>query len=190
MPWYEVSENDSTQSSIQIENRQFVSIAKKVDQLIKSEHLDTIPIKPWTIYSTQENARGRLFAQLRFQSSEKLQKFIAVANNIKGVYGHISSTKSVNKNQYNDELYRRLMKKAKEEANSIAKNADKRLGQIMQVEERDPNVGGRWVAYPPMGPLGMEDMFAPAYSILIHKKFAVRFAWHVEYDRSIFYHLH
>lgn len=180
LPWYESPAVDSVQSSIEVHERRVASIAKQLEDLIKAQEVERIPIKSWVVYSGYEQMRGKLFAQIRFKSSEKLQHFITAANNIRGVYGYISSSSSSKKSQYIDELYKRLIKKAKEDATSIARYSDRKLGNIAHVEEQDPNSGGRWTAYPPIGPLGAEDILVPTYNVIFYKKLAVRFGWQAE----------
>jgi len=147
-------------------------------KLISASRIDTVPLTEFNI-QWGNNYRFDKKVLLRFTSKDKLAAFVSKAKNIEGLLGNIVSLKSSQLSAREQDLIKKLLTKAKADAEFIAKQSGKQLGSVLEIREENPDepVGG-WTVYPPLSALYDYNPGQMPDKIILKRKLAVKYAWY------------
>jgi hypothetical protein len=153
------------------------SPADMLNQLILSMGIDTLPAPEFNVqmrgYFPFDKA-----VLLHFMSKQKLILFLKKAQEIEGLSGSIHSLKNSQTEIYKQQLTKKLLNQAKKDAEFVAEQCGKKLGNLLQVKEEkvDEPIGG-WTMYPPLSALYEANLASGNDKIIIKKKLVVKYAW-------------
>ena len=78
---------------------------------------------------------------------------------------------------YEQQLTKKLLTKAKNNATFITEQSGKKLGKLLQVIEQQDESQGGWTVYPPLSALSQANFPNVSGKIILNKKLVVRYAW-------------
>jgi hypothetical protein len=148
----------------------------EVRMVINEMRLDTLTENNYTI-ANHRTYGSKQSIRIRFPSLAMLNQFTRRIKNLKNIVGAISSVKSFHEDAGMKELFKRLMVKARKEAESLAQLAGKKLGSLYSAQEQQ--VLGGWTSYPPLSdiPGWHTTLSSTDETIKLQRRFAVRFHW-------------
>jgi hypothetical protein len=168
-----------------MENNEKNDSYRQLSALLKQLHIDTLKSEDLLIKPEERYNRFiRNSLRLRFYSKADLALFLSKAKEIKNIVGFISDATSKKEKEGEQRLYKKILAKAKEDANNIASFSNKNVGKLLQVKQLEELPGG-WTSYPPLSALGQAgEMLETVYPdmingiIVLRKRISVRYEWH------------